>query len=106
MDVNGSMRERIYAVNDVDSAIVGFTMQSREEICTNGLRSFRNPAVKYSELIRHFREPNSDRYVAGLNFGGLIDFSSSKFSAEIQSQSQGQSLIVYCYFRCSATMNA
>jgi hypothetical protein len=96
----------IYAVNDVDSAIVGFTLQSREEICTNGLRSFRNPAVKYSELIRHFREPNSDRYVAGLNFGGLIDFSTSKFSSELQSQSQGQSLIVYCYFRCSATLNA
>jgi hypothetical protein len=96
----------IYSVNDVDSAIVGFTMQSREEICTNGLTSFNKPAVKYSELIRHFREPNSDRYIAGLNFGGLIDFSSSKFSCELQSQSQGQTMIIYVFFRCSATMQA
>jgi hypothetical protein len=96
----------IYSVNDVDSAIVGYTMQSRTEICTNGLLSFNKPAVKYSELIRHFREPNGDRYIAGLNFGGLIDFSSSKFSCELQSQSQGQTMIVYVFFRCSATMQA
>lgn len=96
----------IFAVNDVDSAVVNFTMQSREEICMNGLRSLRSPAVKYSELIRHFREPSSDRYLAGLNFGGLLDFSQNKFSCEMLSQSQGRPQVVYCFFRCSVTMNA
>lgn len=100
-----------YAVNDVDSAIIGFTLESREELVVNGLRSFRQPSTKYNALIRHFKDVPSDCYILGMAFGSLVDFSKNKFSMEVQSECTSGSGItgahlVYIFFRCLTTVQA
>lgn len=103
--------ERLYySVNDTDTALVSFTLESREEIVLNGLRSFSAPADKYSALIRQFNK--GDGYIVGMPFGGLIDFSKSKLSMEIQSQcnssttSVAGSHVAYIYAQCLTSMEA
>lgn len=97
--------ERLYvAVNDTDSALVNFTLESREEMVVNGLRAFQTPAQKYAALIRHFRSQVSDCYLIGLPFGGLLDFSQTKFAVEVQSKCTSSNTlsgvhIAYFYFR-------
>jgi len=90
-----------YAVNAVDSALVGFVLESQQEIVFNGLRSFNASADKYATLIRKFNQPVSDCYIAGIPFGGLIDFSKSKFAMELQSDitnvSDSTSGVHICY---------
>ena len=106
--------ERLYyALSDVDSALVGFTMESREEIVLNALRSFKAPADRYGALIRHFnKEDYSDCYMAGIPLGGLIDFSRTKFAVEIQSKctnevsSTSGTHICYIFARCLSTIEA
>jgi len=106
--------ERLYySVNDTDTAVVGFTLESREEIVHNALRSFKAPADKYAALIRQFnKEDQSDGYIVGIPFGGLIDFSKSKLAMEIQSQctnstsSTSGSHIAYIYAQCLTSMEA
>lgn len=106
--------ERLYySVNDTETALVSFTLESREELLINGLRSFKAPADKYGALIRHFNQADaSDCYIVGIPFGGLIDFSRVKFSMEVQSQCTNDASltsgvhIVYMYFRCLSTVQA
>ena len=106
--------ERLYySVNDTDTAVVGFTLESREEIVHNALRSFKASADKYSALIRQFNKENqSDGYIVGIPFGGLIDFSRNKFAMEIQTQctnsssSTSGSHVAYLYARCLTSMEA
>jgi hypothetical protein len=101
--------ERLYyAINDTDTALVGFTMESREEIVRNGLRSFDPSVDKYSALIRHMRDPDyPDGYLAGIPLGGLLDFTKNKFAVEIQSQCDNNDVYVaYLYFRMQSTINA
>ena len=106
--------ERIYySVADTDTAVVGFTLESREEIVHNALRSFKAPADKFGSLIRHYnQEDASDCYLVGIPFGGLIDFSRVKFSLELQSQCSNDASsttgvhIAYLYARCLSTVQA
>jgi hypothetical protein len=105
--------ERLYyAISDVDSALVGFTMESREEIVHNGLRSFKASADKYGALIRHFNDEDaSDCYIAGIPMGGLIDFSRNKFAVEIQSKCSNENSatgvhVCYIYARCLSAIEA
>ena len=106
--------ERLYySVADTDTAVVGFTLESREEIVHNALRSFKAPADKYGSLIRHYnQEDASDCYLVGIPFGGLIDFSRVKFSMEVQSQCSNDATvttgvhIAYLYSRCLSTVEA
>jgi len=100
--------ERLYyAVNDTDSAVCDFELQSREEIVFNALRSFNMPPTKYGALIRHFNEPQPDGYIIGLPFGSLIDFSKSKFACEIQSAvSSTTPYVGYFFFRSSMGLKA
>lgn len=101
--------ERVYyAVNDTDTALVGFAMESREEILLNGIRSF-NPALdKYNTLLRLQEDPgHPDGYVAGIPFGGFIDLSRNKFAAELRSQcSTTTPYSAYFHFRQTATIGA
>lgn len=95
--------ERLYySVNDTDTALIGFTLESREELILNGLRVFNQSPVKYNALIRRFNDPERpDCYLIGVPFGGMIDFSRNKFSMEVQSQiSSGvaNAYNVYVYF--------
>lgn len=104
--------ERLYyAINDTEAgALVDFEFQSREEIVRNGLRAFNAKMDKYSALIRHFNNPEApDRYLAGIPFGSLIDFSKNKFAVELQSQcsnSAAAAFIAYVYFTGLMQMNA
>lgn len=91
--------ERVYyAVNDTQTALVGFTMESREEITWNYLRSFNNEPMEYSNLMQKLQSHRPDGYGLGINFGTLIDFTNQKFEAEIQSQ-VSTPFSVYLYFR-------
>lgn len=106
--------ERLYySVNDTDTAVVGFTLESREELIHNALRSFKAPPEKYAALIRQFnKEDQSDGYLLGVPFGGLIDFSRNKFAMEIQSQCSNSASstsgihIAYLYACCLTSMEA
>jgi hypothetical protein len=106
--------ERIYySVADTDTAVVGFTLESREEIVHNALRSFKASADKYGALIRHYnQEDASDCYLVGIPFGGVIDFSRVKFSMELQTQCSSDATstagvhIAYLYARCLSTVQA
>lgn len=101
-----------YSVSDSDTAVVGFTLESREEIVSNALRAFKAPVDKYASLIRHYQEAVSDCYLAGMPFGSLLDFSRVKFATEIQSKCTNLttdntgSHIIYIYARCLTSMNA
>jgi hypothetical protein len=101
--------ERVYyAVNDTDTALVGYTLESREEIVINGLRSFDPSLKNYSTLIRLMRDPvYPDGYLAGINFGGSLDFSDQKFSVEMQSQCSTTNVYAaYLYFSLNKTIMA
>lgn len=97
---NYGIERLYYAINDTDTALVGFTMESREEIMRNGIRSF-NPAVdRYATLARRLREQEQDGYVAGIPFGGLVDFTKNKFAVNIKSQcSNANQYACYLHFR-------
>jgi hypothetical protein len=89
-----------YAINDIDSALVGFTLESREEILGNGLRSYKAPFSKFNTLISKMQDPvHPDGYLAGIPFGGPLDFRSNKFSCEVQTQcSNANVYVMYLYF--------
>jgi hypothetical protein len=100
-----------FAINDTDSgAVVDFTFESREEIVRNGLRAFSGKMDKYNAMIRHFNNPEApDRYIAGISFGNLIDFSRNKFAVEIQSQcgsTAATAFVGYFYFTGLMTITA
>ena len=77
-----------YSINDTETALIDYTLESREEIMANGLACLGGkPAQHYNALIRHMQDPvNPDCYVAGINFGGLVDFTRNKFSARLESK--------------------
>ena len=89
-----------YAINDTETALVGFTLESREELLMNGLRVFNESPKKYSTLIRNFMNPEyPDNYLIGVPFGGLLDFTQNKFACELQSQISPQTpWNAYLYF--------
>ena len=89
-----------YAVNDTDTALVGFTFESREEIAANGLRVFGEGTRTYSALIRNYSDPDQpDCYLMGMPFGKYIDFSSTKFGLELQTQcTQQDQYQAYLFF--------
>ena len=101
--------ERVfYAVNDVDTALVGFTMESREELMVNGIRSFNKEADSYNCLARRLRDPEyPDGYVLGIPFGAPIQLAQNKFAAEIQSQcSNTNQYRMYLHSRCIEQVQA
>jgi hypothetical protein len=100
--------ERLYwSVNDTDTAVCDFELQSREEIVYNALRSFNAPPTKYGALIRHFQEAQPDCYFIGLPFGSLLDFSKSKFACELQSSvTSAMPFAAYFFFRSAMTIKA
>ena len=94
--------ERYYlAINDTDTALVGFTLQSREEILLNALRAFGGNLMKYGALLRRMKNPafkRADGYLAGIPFGGLLDFSRNKFAAQIETQCNSSDELFGAYF--------
>lgn len=97
--------ERLYyAVNDVDNALFGFTMTSKNEILYNGLRSFRAPPARFGNLLSYTQRTDyPDGYLGGAPLGGMVDFSKNKFACEIQSKCNNNAdgiYSMYVYFRC------
>lgn len=101
--------ERLYwAINDDESQLVAFTVESREELLRNGIRSF-NPSLKnYNVLARRLRDQEyPDGYVVGIPFGQPIQLAQNKFAAEIQSQcSINNQYRCFCHFRCVESIQA
>jgi hypothetical protein len=82
-----------YALNDTETALVGFVIESREEILKNALEVFNNGldneslGVIYSSLIRRMNNDfNSDGYLAGIPFAGLVDLSVNRFGCELETE--------------------
>jgi len=93
--------ERLYyAVNDTDTALVGFTMESRSEMLWNYLRSWDNEPQDYATLLNRLQA--GDAYGLGINFGAPLDFSNQKFAVQLDSQTANPTS-VYMYFRGSRT---
>jgi hypothetical protein len=98
-----------YAINDIDSALTGWTLQFRNEILMNGLRSFDADYPKYGRLLDLMNKPlDPDGYVAGIPFGMPINFQNNKFAAEIQTSinSTADYTAAYFFFRMKTTINA
>ena len=90
-----------YSVNDSDTALVGFTMESREEMVINYLRAWNVEPKNYSSVLRRINR--GDAYGLGIPFGSFIDFSQQKFAAEIDSATS-QPTSCYMYFRGNMTL--
>jgi len=94
--------ERLYyAINDTDTALAGFTFESREVILLNALRAFGGNVQKFGALLRRMRNPDikrSDGYLAGMPFGSLLDFSRNKFACQIETQCDSQDNLFGAYF--------
>ena len=98
-NVQGASR-LYYAINDTDTALVGFTMQSRSEMLWNYLRSWNNEPKDYATLLHRIQ--GADAYGLGINFGSPLDFSTQQFAVEIDSNvSTAHS--AYLYFRGTRT---
>ena len=85
-----------YAVNDNDTALVGFTMESREEMVYNYLRSWNIEPRSYSNVLRRINR--GEAYGLGIPFGSPIDFSQMKFAAEVDSNTAVPTSC-YMYFK-------
>jgi hypothetical protein len=97
-----------YSINDTDTALVGWTLESREEIVKNGIRAFNPTTTTYSALIRHMRDKQyPDGYITGIGFGGLLNFQQNKFACELESQVTNlNKFSAYLYFRMIDTFEA
>lgn len=89
-------------LNDVETAFMGFELDSREEIIRNAIRSFNNGNTKaaYSTLIRHMNDADGrDGYLVGLDFG-LPILSDGKINLRLESQcSNANKFHAYAFFR-------
>ncbi len=90
-----------YAVNDNDTMLVGFTMESRAEIVHNYLRSWNLEPKAYANVVR--RMNRGEAYGIGIPFGSPLDFSQQKFAVEIDSGVQDPTSC-YMYFKGNMQM--
>lgn len=98
---NNGFQRLYFAVNDTDTALVGFTMEDRNEILHNYLRSFNNTPNQYSTILQRINE--GDAYGIGINFGSPLDFTKAKFAAEVDSDIN-EPYSCYMYFRGAVTL--
>lgn len=95
--VSNNGPERLYySINDTQTSLVGFTMESRDEVLYNYLRSWNMEPKAYVQTQRSL---NSNKtFGIGIPFGGLIDFSSKKFAVDIDSEVSNPTA-TYLYFK-------
>jgi hypothetical protein len=77
-----------WAVNDTETALVGFPFDSQEDILMNWLRSFNVRPDRFSSTLGKLRGgplATADGYGIGIPFGGLIDFRQTKFGVLLYS---------------------
>lgn len=95
-----------YAINDSQTALVGFTMESREEMVYNYLRSWNLEPKNYAIVQRRLN--SKEGYGLGVPFGQSLDFSSQQFSVDIDSDIGGSvepgPFAVYLYFKGLVTL--
>lgn len=102
-DPNYGAEQILYAINDVDNAIVNFELDTRESIEINNLRSYNLDASRWGSVISRYSSGVSESYGIGIAFGGYLDFSNQSFAMEIRSQISSPHN-VYCYYRCIYTV--
>lgn len=102
-DPNYGAEQLLYAINDVDNAINEFTLDTRESILWNYLRSFNLDASRWGVVASRYMSGVSESYGIGIAFGGFVDFSRQNFAADIRSQIDSPHQ-VWLYFRCNATI--
>jgi hypothetical protein len=103
VDPNNGAERVYYAVNDTDTALVGFTMETRPEMMWNYLRSFINEPRQFAVTDDRIDAPKADCYGLGINFGTMLDFSQQKFACEIDSEID-EPFSAYLYFRGMITI--
>jgi len=95
-----------YAINDSQTALVGFTMESRNEMVYNYLRSWNLEPKSYGIVQRRLN--SQEGYGLGIPFGSLLDFSQQQFSVDIDSDIGGSVVsgpfAVYLYFKGLVTL--
>ena len=95
-----------YAINDSQTALVGFTMESRNEMVYNYLRSWNIEPRNYGIVQRRLN--SKEGYGLGIPFGSLLDFSQQQFSVDIDSDIGGSveagPFAVYLYFKGLVTL--
>lgn len=104
VDPNNGAERLYYAINDTDTALVGFTMETRTEMIWNYLRSFNNEPAAYSTTTDRLDAAIGDTYGLGINFGTALDFSQQKFAVEINSKIS-EPYSCYLYFRMPVSIS-
>ena len=100
---NNGAERLYYAINDTQTALVGFTMQTREEMVYNYLRSWNLEPKEYINVQRRLNDEES--YGLGIPFGSLLDFSQQQFSVDIDSDVDNTDpFAVYLYFKGMVTL--
>lgn len=106
VESNNGADRLYYAVNDSQTALVGFTMEDRNEMVYNYLRSWDLEPKNYAVVQRRLNDEES--YGLGIPFGSLIDFSQQQFSVDIDSDVGGSvaagPFAVYLYFKGLVTI--
>lgn len=90
------------AINDVDTALIGWTLEFRNEIIMNGLRSFDVHYPRYNQLLNLMSQQlDPDGYVGGIPFGQPLQLSGGKFGTEYQTaiSSSADYTTTYLYYR-------
>lgn len=102
------IEELNFSINGVDTALLSWRMESREEIIKNGLRAIDLAADRYGTLIREMRDPEyPDGYLAGIPFGGVVDCTNNALTLNIKSKcSNVNQYLGYLHYRMRATIEA
>jgi hypothetical protein len=103
IDPNYGAERLLYAVNDVDNALINFTLENRETILWNYLRSFNLDSKRFNVVNARYTSGMSNSYGVGVSFGGYVDFSNKNFAAQIVSQIT-EATNVYMFFRAQITL--
>ena len=100
-DSNNGPERLFYSVNDTQTSLVGFTMESRSEVVYNYLRSWNIEPKAYVQTQRSLNQ--GETFGIGLPFGSLLDFSNKKFAVDIDSEVTSAHS-VYLYFKGMVTL--
>ena len=94
---NYGLERAVFSVNDLDTALVSFPLESRSEILWNYLRSFNAEPSRWCEMLSR-QQNGGDAYGLGMPFGTLLDFSKQKFSVDLESEIS-EATSVFLFFR-------
>jgi len=97
-----------FAINDVDSSPISFSLQSREEIVINALRVRKDWQYNNSYLLTSLNNGGvSDGYIVGVSFGGPVNFTNKTFRVNLKSAIENtEGYFLYSYTRALLTLTS